>query len=104
MCMCPLHKTMMKNMTKIDVVGMEDGGVVVLMGDKLVKYDKDLNQEKEVTLKMDMEHVKSTMQDQMKDCPMRQKMLESGGMMQGGKIMPEDCMHKKMMKGEGSDQ
>ena len=41
-----MHKT---------VVATSDGGVVVMMGDKLVKYDKNLNLVKETELKMEEE-------------------------------------------------
>ena len=94
-CSCPM-KTMMKSMLKTEVVATQDGGVVVRMGTKMVKYDKDLNEVKEVELKMDMEQIKNMLHEKMKDCPIRQKMMESGGRMQGG------CPHKKMMKEESA--
>jgi len=103
-CMCPMHKMMMKGMMKREAIATEDGGVVVLMGDKMVKYDKDLNQVKEVPLKIDIEHIRNTMQQQMKDCPYRKKMMESGGMMMHGKKkmhgMHGDCPHRQMTEQE----
>jgi hypothetical protein len=98
MCLCPMHKMMMKNMMKMEVTATQDGGIVVLMGDKMVKYDKNLNQVKEVVVRIDMEHVKAMMHEQMKDCPMRQKMMEGVGTMKHG-----ECMRKKMMKEEASE-
>lgn len=34
------------------MVAASDGGVIVMMGNKLMKYDKDLNLKKEVEIKM----------------------------------------------------
>lgn len=65
MGMCPMMKSMMER----SVVATSDGGVVVVMGNKLTKYDKDLNVVKEIEQKMDMEG----MQKMMKDCPMMGK-------------------------------
>ena len=38
-----------------------DGGIVVMMCNKLYKYDKDLNLKKEVEIPMDAEHMKKMM-------------------------------------------
>ena len=69
MGMCPMMKSMMER----SVVATSDGGVVVVMGNKLTKYNKDLNVIKEVELKMDMEAMKKNMDDMMKMCPMMGK-------------------------------
>jgi len=46
---------MMKGMMgKSSMVASNDGGVIVLLGNKLYKYDKNLNLVKEVELKVDM--------------------------------------------------
>lgn len=45
---------MMEAMQK-QMVATNDGGVIVLVGNKLLKYDKDLNLVKEVELKADVE-------------------------------------------------
>ena len=50
---------MMRKMSDKNVVATSDGGVVVIMGNKMTKYDKDLNLVKEVDLKMDMEGMKN---------------------------------------------
>ena len=39
-----------------------DDGIIVLIGNKLVKYDKDLNKKKEVTLEIDSAAIKSMVQ------------------------------------------
>jgi hypothetical protein len=64
-------------------VATSDGGVVVLNGTKLVKFDKNLNVVKETELKPDTEGMKSMM-DQMKQaCPMM-------GQMMGGNMGQQD--------------
>jgi hypothetical protein len=64
---CPIHP-----MASGSMVATSDGGVIVMMGPKLLKYDKDLNLVKEVEIKIDwaawhktmMEHRKMMMQQQ----------------------------------------
>jgi len=68
---------MMKSMMEKSVVATEDGGVIVLIGNKLLKYDKDLNLQKEVEIKIDMAAMKEKMM------PMQGKDMQPGGMMQG---------------------
>ncbi len=43
---------MMHGMMSGQMVATNDGGVIVMMGNKLYKYDKDLNLKKEVEIKM----------------------------------------------------
>ena len=74
MGMCP----MMKSMTGRSVVATSDGGVVVVMGNKLTKYDKDLNVVKEVELKMDMEGMQKMMGNMKSMCPMMGKGMKDG--------------------------
>ena len=59
------HGMMMKMMEK-NVVATSDGGIVIVAGNKVTKYDKNLNLVKEVELKNDMEGMKKMMAD----CPM----------------------------------
>ena len=47
-----------------------DGGVIVLMGDKLLKYDKNLKLVQEVTIQIDMKAMWNRMSEQ---CPMMQQ-------------------------------
>jgi hypothetical protein len=65
--MCP---AMCKSMMSKSIVATEDGGVSVMAGCKLIKYDKDLNKVKEVPIEMDMETMRTKMQSMMKTCPM----------------------------------
>lgn len=68
MGMCPMHCMMMKK----TMIATQDGGVAVMAGNSLSKYDKDLNLIKEVELKMDTEGMKKMMDE----CPMRREMME----------------------------
>jgi hypothetical protein len=47
----------------------EDGGFVVIMGNKIMKYDKNVDLEKEVEIKVDTTAMRKMMQ-QMQQCPM----------------------------------
>ena len=53
------------------MVASNDGGVIVMSANKLLKYDKNLNLVKEVELKKDSGSM----------CPVCQKMMEQNGMM-----------------------
>ena len=58
-------------MGKVQMVATDEGGVIVLAGNKLMKYDADLNLVKEVELKMPMGPMGE------KQCPMMGKMMGS---------------------------
>lgn len=76
MGMCPMMGGMMSSMMGKSMVATSDGGVVVFAGNKLTKYDKDLNVAKEVEVNMDMQGMQRNMMEMMKNCPMM-----GGGMM-----------------------
>ena len=67
-------KLMMSSMMQKKLVATKDGGVVVLAGNKLLKYDKNLELTKEVQIPMDMK----CMKEMMENCPMGMKMDEPG--------------------------
>ena len=67
---------MMKKMMEKSVVATSDGGIVIVTGNKITKYDKDLNVVKEIETKMDID----SMKEMMGKCPM----------MKGDKKMGED--------------
>ena len=62
-CWHPMHQMMCRS----SLAATEDGGAIVLMGNKLYKYDKDLNLVKETEIKIDWDHWKEMMKkhDQM---------------------------------------
>ncbi len=63
MGMCPMHMNMCGSMMKSQIVATDDGGVIVLVCNKLMKYDKNLNVVKEVELKIDMEEKMTKMME-----------------------------------------
>lgn len=71
---CVMNDMMMKGMMERSMIAAVDGGVIVLAGNKLIKYDKDLNVVKEVEIATDMEAVQKKM---MRNCDMMK-----GGMME----------------------
>lgn len=48
----------------------QDGGIIVIMGNKIMKYDKNVDLKKEVVIKVDSTAMKKMMQ-QMHQCPMK---------------------------------
>jgi len=71
---------MAQSMTRPELVATSDGGVCVLVGGKLMKYDGQLNLVKEAELKVDYEGMQQKMQKMMKNMPMmRRGMMRSAG-------------------------
>jgi hypothetical protein len=52
---------MSKGMMSISMVATQDGGVVVMIGNKLYKYDQNLSLKKETEISVDYEGLKSMM-------------------------------------------
>jgi hypothetical protein len=73
MGMCPMMQSMMQK----QVVATNDGGIVVVTGNKITKYDKDLNVVKEVEQKMDMEGMQKMMENMKSICPMMKGMMDN---------------------------
>ena len=66
-----MNGMMMGRMMQKKVIPTEDGGVVVMMGNKLVKYNRNLKKKGEATIKMseeDMEQMMKNMQKMRKKC------------------------------------
>jgi YHS domain-containing protein len=78
---CPMCTTMCKSMMEKKLVATEDGGIILMAGCKLIKFDKDLNKVKEVSIEIDPEEMKAKMQKMMKCCPMCLMMKKHEGMM-----------------------
>ena len=72
------------------VVATSDGGVIVMIGNKLQKYDKDLVLQKEVELKIDMEGMKKMMMQTMEKCPMMSGNMPEEKEEPGEKIEPKE--------------
>ena len=69
-----MHGIMMQKMFDKKVVATSDGGIVVLMGCKLMKYDSSLNLVKEVELNIDID----AMMQKMKECKEKMKKCNMG--------------------------
>ena len=67
--MCCMNKMMMDSKK---LVATQDGGAILMIGNKLIKYDGQLNIVKEVEIKMDMAAMKKSMDDMRNSCPMCQ--------------------------------
>ena len=73
---CPMcHMNKMKMGGK-ELIATQDGGVVLMMGNKLIKYDGAMNLVKEVEIKMDTEAMKKSMEEMMSNCPMCSKVQD----------------------------
>jgi hypothetical protein len=68
--MCHMGKMMMSGK---ELLATQDGGVVLMIGNKLIKYDAQLNLVKETEVKIDMEAMKNKMEEMKKNCPMCSK-------------------------------
>jgi|GEM_PF-1454865 len=66
--MCHMNKGMMMDGKKL--IATQDGGAILMIGNKLIKYDSQLNIVKEADIKIDMEAMKSAMEEMRKNCPM----------------------------------
>jgi hypothetical protein len=76
MGMCPMHGMMMKMMGERSLAATSDGGVVILSGNKLSKYDKNLTLVKEVEVTMDASGMEKMMADMKEKCPQCKEMME----------------------------
>jgi hypothetical protein len=82
-CMCPMHGMMMKSAIEKEMVATEDGNIVVMAGNKLMKYDKNLNLLKETEIKTNAKEICDKMCKEMcADCPMCQGMMNKPEMKQ----------------------
>lgn len=73
---CPMCTTMCKSMMEKKLVATEDGGIILMAGCKLIKFDKDLNKVKEVPIEINIEEIKAKMQEMIKACPMCPMMMK----------------------------
>jgi YHS domain-containing protein len=78
---CPMCAMVCKSMMEKALVATPDGGVVLMAGCKLIKFDKDLNKVKEVPIEIDAKEMQNKMCEMMKSCPMCHKMRMHEGMM-----------------------
>jgi hypothetical protein len=79
--MCPMHMMMAQQMMGKEIVATSDGGAIVMVDNKLFKYDKDLNLVKDVDLKIDTKAMQEKMQTMMKECAEKCQMMKPQGKM-----------------------
>jgi hypothetical protein len=77
---CPMCMAMCKSVMEKALVATEDGGVILMAGCKLMKFDKDLNKVKEVQIEMNLEEMQTKMQKMMQSCPFCPMMKMQKGM------------------------
>ncbi len=62
---------MYKMMSNKELLATQDGGVVLMLGNKLIKYDASMNLVKEVEIKIDIEAMQKAMEEMKKSCSMK---------------------------------
>ena len=75
---CPMCGMMMGGMMQKTMVPTQDGGVIMAMGDKLVKYNSSLEKVEETTVEMDTQQMHQKMMQMMQNCPMMKQMQQGG--------------------------
>jgi hypothetical protein len=73
---CPACATMAAGLMHESVTATSDGGVVVSVAGKLIKYDANLNKMNEVDLNIDWARVHQMAQQIMQNCPMQRRMMQ----------------------------
>lgn len=79
-CTCPMHPMMMGK----SIIATTDGGVVVMIGDKLMKFDRDLNLVKEAKIKMDFEGMEKKTDQPMEERQEHKSMMQKNCPMKKG--------------------
>jgi hypothetical protein len=69
MHMCDTHRMVAEAMARQNLVPTSDGGVIVMAGGKLAKYDANLNLVKETDIKVDYNALEQKMDAMMEECP-----------------------------------
>jgi hypothetical protein len=75
MMMCPMCAAIGGAMMQKSLVQVEDG-VIVAVGNRLIKYDNNLNKVRETTIDIDTAGMQQAMQQMMQHCPMHQQMMQ----------------------------
>jgi hypothetical protein len=76
MCTCPMHQMMGGPMTSKSMIATTDGGVVIMIGDKLMKFDRDLNLVQETKVEMNIEGTPEKPDQPMKECPSKKNVTK----------------------------
>lgn len=73
--MCPMCIGIAMGMTRVRIASTPDGGAIVSVNGRLMKYDGELNLVKQIDLALDVEQMHRQMMEMM-DSPMHEKMKE----------------------------
>lgn len=85
---CPGCAAVFGGMMQESVTATSDGGVVVVIAGKLVKYDAGLRKINEATVEIDWAALHQKMQQMMQNCPMMQQMMKQQGTPAQGQPTP----------------
>ena len=72
---CPACAAVCGSMMQQSVTATNDGGVVVAVAGKLIKYDAGLKKVNEANIDVDWTALHQRMQQMMQNCPMMQQMM-----------------------------
>jgi len=75
---CPMHGGMMHGMMGRSAMVVGGKYLYVLAGDKIMKYDHDLNLVRETEMKTDTAKMSQMMEQCLEKCPMRKQMMPPG--------------------------
>jgi len=75
-------------MMQPSVAATSDGGVVVAVAGKLIKYDAGFKKVNEADIDIDWTAMHQRMQQMMQNCPMMQQMMKQQGMTPQGQSTP----------------
>ena len=78
--------TMIHEMLPKSLLETKDGSLIVLVGNKLMKYDKDLNLVKEAEIKIDAEAMKKMMMQMQESCPKHSMFMQESGTAEKGSV------------------
>jgi hypothetical protein len=81
---CGMCGPMMHQMMPRTLIETKDGNFIVMVGNKLMKYDKDLNLVKEAEIKIDAEAMKKMMMEMREGCPKHKMFMEESGAAEKG--------------------
>lgn len=70
---------MLNAMMPRSMISTEDGKIIVLAGNKLIKYDSDLNLVKEQTIHLDISGMQDLMKRMAENCPICAQTSEASG-------------------------
>jgi hypothetical protein len=71
--MCPICMGIVTEMTRVSMVATPEGGAIVSAGDRLTKYDAQLNVVRQVDLPLDIEQMHRQMME-MTESPLHEEM------------------------------